>query len=120
MSEQIAEIIRDISELQSDLVGIGSEEIMDKLGRIRKASMALLQQDIRERILDTMKADAVDHLVRLVELADDSDLYLVPDHRLFVLQTAAELFAARVREYFESRNRQAAGRALDLADIPMQ
>ncbi len=123
MSEQIVEIIKDIAELQSDLVGIGSEEIMDKLGRIKQSSMQLLQKDRQERVLDNLKVDALDQLNRLVELATDSDMFLMSDHQLFILGATAQLFDMKVRKYFEARNRQAVSRALRplrLEDIPLQ
>jgi len=65
---------------------------------------------VSEDILAHYRADAIAQMLRLREMLTEMDLQTSPDMQLFHITACAELARKKVVDYYEKRNRAAAGR----------
>lgn len=88
-------------EVEKDLIRLRKEIVASETGR---------PDAVSEDILAHYRADAIAQLLRLREMLTEMDLQTSSDMQLFHISACAELAQQKVLDYYEKRNRAAAGR----------
>jgi hypothetical protein len=108
------EIAARIGDAQFRLAsGENQIDVEADLIRLRKEIVASVDgrpDTVSDDILAHYRADAIAQLLRLREMLTEMDLQTSPDMQLFHIAACAELARNKMVDYYEKRNRAAAGR----------